>query len=101
MWNARRLGRMHSLTGRLLPELRSVDLDEASMDRAARITHAAVVHTGSAVPAPLLAELARLVGGARSAPPSVDELRVIDAMLLGWIQGIADGESIDASRRAS
>jgi hypothetical protein len=83
-----KLGRMHGLVLNLLAELRQIELDAASVDRLESLTQQTLVEIGSAVPDELLAELGRFMGGASVDGPTADELRVVEAQLLGWLRGM-------------
>lgn len=84
-----KLGRMHGLVRNLLAELRQIELDAASIERLESLTQETLVEIGSAVPDDLLAELGRVLGGASIDAPTADELRVVEAQLLGWLRGMA------------
>jgi hypothetical protein len=83
-----KLARMHGLVLNLLAELRHVELDPASAERLESLTQQTLVEIGSAVPDDLLAELGRVMGGASTDGPTPDELRVVEAQLLGWLRGM-------------
>lgn len=90
-----KLARIHRMFERLLAEMRALELDAASIERLQELTQQALVTIGSAVPDELLLELHRVVGGPSTLPPTADELRVIEAQLLGWLHGIVRGERLE------
>jgi hypothetical protein len=93
--NVIKLVRMQALVARVLVESRSGDLDAGALDRLQGLTQQTLVEIGSAVPAELLRELAAVVGGPSTTPPTADELRIVEAQLLGWLHGIAASESYE------
>lgn len=85
------LHRMYVMVRSMLDEVRAVDpdsADDASRARVATLLQVAIIRIGAAVPEELLAELGRLVRPARSDDPTVHELRVVDALIVGWLRGL-------------
>jgi hypothetical protein len=93
--DVRKLARMHALVARLLAELRDVTLDPASLVRLEALVQQTLVDIGSAVPADLLDELGRIFHRAARGRPTGDELRVVDAQMLGWLRGLASAPAVD------
>jgi hypothetical protein len=91
-----KLGRMHALVARLLDELHDCPLDAPARRRLQRLGHSLLVEVGSALNDALLEELGRLAVLSDLDEPSAAELRVIDAQLLGWLNGVSLGESLGA-----
>lgn len=84
-----RVGTMMRL---LLEEVRSATLDEPSRDRLREIYETSVTELGSALSADLREELGRLaLPFTEDAAPSVDELRIAQAQLVGWMEGLIQG----------
>ena len=84
-----RVGTMMRL---LLEEVRSATLDEPSRDRLREIYETSVTELGSALSADLREELGRLaLPFSEDAAPSVDELRIAQAQLVGWMEGLIQG----------
>ena len=76
----------------LLEEVRSATLDEPSRDRLREIYETSVAELGSALSADLREELGRLaLPFSEDAAPSVDELRIAQAQLVGWMEGLIQG----------
>ncbi len=76
----------------LLEEVRSATLDEPSRDRLREIYETSVAELGSALSADLREELGRLaLPFTEDAAPSVDELRIAQAQLVGWMEGLIQG----------
>jgi len=84
--------RVGTMMRQLLEEVRSATLDEASRDRLKEIYETSVSELGSALSTDLREELARLaLPFEEGAPPSVDELRIAQAQLVGWLEGLIQG----------
>lgn len=84
--------RVGTMMKQLLEEVRSATLDEASRDRLRDIYATSVTELGSALSPDLREELGRLaLPFAEDAAPSVDELRVAQAQLVGWLEGLIQG----------
>ena len=84
--------RVGTMMRTLLEEVRSATLDEASRDRLKEIYETSVSELGSALSTDLREELARLaLPFDEGAPPSVDELRIAQAQLVGWLEGLIQG----------
>ena len=84
-----RVGTMMRL---LLEEVRLATLDEPSRDRLRDIYATSVAELGSALSPDLQDELGRLaLPFAEDAAPSVDELRIAQAQLDGWLEGLIQG----------
>lgn len=76
----------------LLTEIRADSLDELSRNRLKEIYEASVEELGDAVSADLQAELNRLTLPLDDEQaPSQDELRIVKAQLVGWLEGLIQG----------
>ena len=84
--------RIGSMVKQLLDEARQAPLDEASRTRLKEIYETSVAELGDAVSPDLKAELARLAlpFDAHNVP-SESELRVAQAQLVGWLEGLFHG----------
>ncbi|MBR11771.1 MAG: hypothetical protein CL442_01290 [Acidimicrobiaceae bacterium] len=84
--------RVGTMMRQLLEEVRSASLDEASRDRLRDIYATSVAELGSALSPDLREELGRLaLPFAEDAAPSSDELRIAQAQLVGWLEGLIQG----------
>ena len=84
--------RIGSMIKQLLDEVRAAPLDDASRDRLAAIFETSVKELSESLSPDLRDELARLAppfGG--DAAPSDAELRVAQAQLVGWLEGLFHG----------
>ena len=75
----------------LLDEVREAQLDEASRDRMREIYEQSVAELSEALAPELREELARLALPFSSESPSEAELRVAQAQLVGWLEGLFHG----------
>ncbi|HZQ87257.1 MAG TPA: bacterial proteasome activator family protein [Acidimicrobiales bacterium] len=84
--------RIGSMVKQLLDEARQAPLDEASRSRLKEIYETSVAELGDSVSPDLKEELARLAlpFDAHSVP-SESELRVAQAQLVGWLEGLFHG----------
>ncbi|MGI9022789.1 MAG: proteasome activator [Acidimicrobiales bacterium] len=83
--------RIGTMTKELLEEVRRAPLDEAGRSRLREIYETSVAELGSCLPGELGDELARLTSPFESASPSEAELRVAQAQLVGWLEGLFHG----------
>ena len=84
--------RVGTMMKQLLDEVRAATLDEASRDRLKEIYETSVSELGSALSADLREELGRLaLPFADDVAPSNDELRIAQAQLVGWLEGLVQG----------
>ena len=84
--------RIGSMIKQLLDEVRSAPLDDASRDRLVQIFETSVMELSEALSPDLQEELQRLAppfGGTN--PPSDAELRIAQAQLVGWLEGLFHG----------
>ena len=84
--------RIGSMIKQLLDEVRAAPLDDRSRDRMRTIFDASVQELAQSLSPDLRAELERLAppfGG--DAAPSEAELRVAQAQLVGWLEGLFHG----------
>ncbi len=84
--------RVGSMIKQLLDEVRTTQLDEPSRMRLREIYDTSVAELGSALSPDLREELARLAFPfARDTVPTEIELRVAQAQLVGWLEGLFHG----------
>jgi hypothetical protein len=84
--------RIGMMIKQLLEEVRETDLDDASRGRLREIHASSLRELESALSPELREELERLVEPfAADAPPSAGELRIAQAQLVGWLEGLFHG----------
>lgn len=84
--------RIGSMIKQLLEEVRRAPLDDAGRTRLAEIYDTSVKELSDGLSDDLQAELARLaMPFSDDAPPSEAELRVAQAQLVGWLEGLFHG----------
>ena len=84
--------RVGSMIKQLLDEVRSTSLDEPSRQRLRAIYDTSITELGSALSPDLQDELERLAFPfAEEGTPSEVELRVAQAQLVGWLEGLFHG----------
>jgi hypothetical protein len=85
--------RIGSMIKQLLDEVRAAELDEPSRDRLREIYRVSVKEIASALSTDLQEELDRLALPFQDddEPPSEAELRVAQAQLVGWLEGLFHG----------
>ena len=83
--------RIGAMTKELLEEVRRAPLDEASRSRLREIYETSVLELGECIAPDLREELARLSSPFESSSPSEAELRVAQAQLVGWLEGLFHG----------
>ncbi len=84
--------RIGSMVKQLLEEVRTSPLDEASRERLAEIYERSIVEVGEALSPDLQQELHMLALPFRDGEvPSEGELRVAQAQLVGWLEGLFHG----------
>lgn len=84
--------RMAAMLRQLLAEIRADTLDEMSRNRLGEIYQTSLEELGDAVSADLREELDRLTLALdENKAPSQDELRVVKAQLVGWLEGLIQG----------
>jgi hypothetical protein len=83
--------RIGSMLKQLLDEVRAAPLDEASRVRLKQLYEQSVRELASGLSPDLVAELNRLVLPFGEATPSEAELRVAQAQLVGWLEGLFQG----------
>ncbi len=86
-----RVMRIGSMIRQLLDEVRHAPLDEASRDRLRGIYETSVEELGTALSPELRDELARLTLPFNGETPSESELRIAQAQLVGWLEGLFHG----------
>ena len=83
--------RIGAMTKELLEEVRRAPLDDASRSRLREIYETSVRELGECIAPDLREELARLSSPFESSSPSDAELRVAQAQLVGWLEGLFHG----------
>jgi hypothetical protein len=83
--------RIGAMIRTLLEEVRQANLDEASRDRMREIYEQSVTELSEALSPELQEELARLALPFESDTPSEAELRIAQAQLVGWLEGLFHG----------
>jgi hypothetical protein len=86
-----RVMRIGAMIRQLLEEVRSADLDEAGRERLREIYDQSVQELSGALSDDLAEELRRLASPFGDAPASAGELRVAQAQLVGWLEGLFHG----------
>ncbi len=84
--------RIGTMIKQLLEEVRAAPLDDASRDRVRQIHETSIKELEQALAPELQDELERLVAPFRDdATPSDAELRIAQAQLVGWLEGLFHG----------
>ncbi len=83
--------RIGSMIKQLLDEVRSASLDEPGRDRLKEIYETSVEELATSLSPDLRDELVRLAPPFSSDTPSEPELRVAQAQLVGWLEGLFHG----------
>lgn len=83
-----RIGRM---VQQLLEEVKSAPLDEAGRTRLATLLHTSINELKDGLAPELDSELDRLIEPFDDATPSESELRIAQATLVGWLEGLFHG----------
>jgi hypothetical protein len=83
--------RIGAMTKELLEEVRRAPLDEAGRTRLREIYETSVRELSACLSGDLREELARLSSPFQSNTPSDAELRVAQAQLVGWLEGLFHG----------
>jgi hypothetical protein len=83
--------RIGAMIRTLLEEVRQAELDEPSRDRMREIYEMSVRELAEALSPELRAELARLALPFSADTPSEAELRIAQAQLVGWLEGLFHG----------
>jgi hypothetical protein len=83
--------RIGSMIKQLLEEVRQAPLDEASRQRLREIYETSVTELADGLSPDLREELQRMVSPFTSEIPSAGELRVAQAQLVGWLEGLFHG----------
>jgi len=86
-----RVMRIGAMIRQLLEEVRSAELDEAGRERLREIYDQSVMELSSALSDDLADELRRLASPFGDTPASAGELRVAQAQLVGWLEGLFHG----------
>lgn len=83
--------RIGAMTKELLEEVRRSPMDEAGRSRLRDIYETSVRELAGSLSPDLRDELARLSSPFQATPPSEAELRVAQAQLVGWLEGLFHG----------
>ncbi len=83
--------RIGSMIRQLLEEVKAAPLDEAGRSRLARVLHTSIDELKDGLAPELDDELSRLVQPFDSATPTESELRIAQAQLVGWLEGLFHG----------
>lgn len=84
--------RVGTMMRQLLEEVKASPLDEASRERLREIYQSSIAELASALSEELQEELVRLSSPFNeSDSPSNDELRIAQAQLVGWLEGLIQG----------
>ena len=83
--------RIGSMIRQLLEEVKSAPLDEASRIRLREIHHASIKELEQGLAPELVEELERLSLPFQEQTPSESELRIAQAQLVGWLEGLFHG----------
>ncbi len=83
--------RIGSMIKQLLEEVRSAPLDEAGRKRLADIHHRSIEELKDGIAPELVEELDRLALPFTEESPSEAELRIAQAQLVGWLEGLFHG----------
>jgi hypothetical protein len=83
--------RIGSMIRQLLDEVRAASLDVSGRDRLREIYETSVEELGEALSPDLRDELVRLAPPLSEGTPTVAELRIAQAQLVGWLEGLFHG----------
>ena len=83
-----RIGRM---VQQLLEEIKAAPLDEAGRKRLATVLHTSIIELKQGLAPELDEELDRLIQPFDESTPSESELRIAQAQLVGWLEGLFHG----------
>ena len=83
--------RIGSMIKQLLEEVRNAPLDDAGRRRLAEIHHRSIEELKDGLAPELVAELDRIALPFRDDSPSDAELRIAQAQLVGWLEGLFHG----------
>ena len=86
-----KLMRIGGMIRKLLEEVRHAELDEAGRDRMRDVYHLSVEELATALSEPLASELNRIALPFDEEIPSGPELRIAQAQLVGWLEGLFHG----------
>ena len=83
--------RIGSMIRQLLDEVKAAPLDDAGRRRLAQVLHTSLTELKDGLAPELDEELDRLIQPFEEATPSESELRIAQAQLVGWLEGLFHG----------
>ena len=83
--------RIGTMVKQLLEEVRAAPLDEAGRDRLKQIYATSVAELSSGLSPDLQEELAKMAPPFDEGTPTTSELRIAQAQLVGWLEGLVHG----------
>jgi hypothetical protein len=83
--------RIGSMIRQLLEEVKAAPLDEPGRHRLAKVLHTSLIELKDGLAPELDEELDRLVQPFDDSTPSESELRIAQAQLVGWLEGLFHG----------
>jgi hypothetical protein len=83
--------RIGSMIRQLLEEVKAAPLDEPGRERLARVLHTSLTELKDGLAPELDEELDRLVEPFDQSTPTESELRIAQAQLVGWLEGLFHG----------
>jgi len=86
-----RVMRIGAMIKQLLDEVRTAELDDAGRERLREIYDQSITELSGALSDDLAEELGRLASPFGDTPASAGELRVAQAQLVGWLEGLFHG----------
>ncbi len=86
-----RLIRIASMTRAMLEEVRESPLDEAGRHRLLAVYHSSLDRLRDSLSDDLRAELASIFAPLESSGATESELRIVQAQLVGWLEGLFSG----------
>jgi hypothetical protein len=86
-----KLIRLASMTRAMLDEVRQAPIDEKSRERLAAVHDATLSELREMLSPDLLDEFDEIMVPLKESPPSEAELRIAQAQLIGWLEGLFHG----------
>jgi hypothetical protein len=91
VWQPAKVMRIGTMVKQLLEEVRAAPLDEASRKRLKEIYESSIMELADGLDPELTAELHRLALPFGDGTPTEGELRIAQAQLVGWLEGLFHG----------